>query len=220
MFETGLTIQFISDWHIGSGLGDGAVADAALHRDANGIPCIPGTAVKGALREGAWRFGLCSAAPACLPDFLFGTASSKRVSNQPGIVTVSQGTLDSSLRNWLENQGEFREFITDMTVIRQQTRLDARKMVVPHTLRSIECGIPGLTFTSALVAALPEEVHAWFRQYLGAICACVKSMGGYRSRGIGRCRLLPDGKNSAAMPGPAPQALLALLESGRENENS
>lgn len=220
MFETTLQIKFLSDWHIGSGLGDGAVADAVLNRDARGIPCVPGSAIKGAMREGAWRLASYQEELEPLPDFIFGTNSQARVSNRPGILMVGQGKLDQALRQWLETRDEFKEFVEDMTIIRKQTRLDASGMVVPHTLRSIECGIPGLTFSASIAAALPEDSHAWFAAYLGAICACVKSIGGYRSRGIGRCRLLPGGKKGGELPGPMPASLLALMKSGRKNENS
>lgn len=46
-------LTFLSDWHIASGLGNAAIADSVLHKDINGLPCISGRAVKGALREGA-----------------------------------------------------------------------------------------------------------------------------------------------------------------------
>lgn len=220
MYETEIRIEFLSDWHIGSGLGDGAIADAVLARDSKGIPTIPGSAVKGALREGAWRLGLCDQGLAALPDFFFGTASETRASNQPGIVCVGQASLDKSLRSWLEGQDNRSVYIQDMTTIRQQTRLDARKMVVPHSLRSIECGIPGLIFTSQLAVAAPAGTDAWLEAYFNAVCACVKSIGGYRSRGIGRCRLLPSGKKGHCLPGPAPSVITELLEAGRENENS
>lgn len=215
MYETTLEIRFISDWHIGSGLGDGAIADAVLVRDNHGIPCIPGSALKGALREGAWRLGLCDPEYAKLPDLIFGTASEERVTNRPGLLTAGQGRLDQGLRQWLEARGDFQEFLEDMTVIRQQTRLDAQKQVAPHSLRSIECGIPGLAFTAAISAAVPDEAKDWFGQYLAAICACVKSIGGYRSRGIGRCILAPKEKLRPGLPGAAPASLLALQKEGR-----
>lgn len=220
MFETRLHIHFISDWHVGSGLGDGAVADAVLAHDARGIPCIPGSAIKGALREGAWRLGLCAPELKCLTDFLFGTASAARVSNRSGRVSAGPAQLDQGLRQWLEQQERMQDFIGDLTIIRQQTSLDAQKMVVPHSLRSIECGIPGLTFTAAISAELPADAHAWFAGCLGAICACVKSIGAQRARGLGRCRLLPEGQKAARLPGALPPSVLALMESGRGNENS
>lgn len=217
MYEKILQIRFISDWHVGSGLGNGAVADAVLARDARGIPCIPGSAIKGALREGAWRLGLCSPHLAQLPDFLFGTASEARVTNRPGLLIIGRGTLDPTLCQWLEYQPDFME---DLTVIRQQTRLDSRKMVVPHSLRSIECGIPGLLFTASVSAAIPADASPWLSACLGAICACVKSIGGYRSRGIGRMKMTLDGKTNPELPGDIPPSLLALKESRREHENS
>lgn len=220
MFKANLEIHFISDWHIGSGLGDGAVADAVLNRDVHGIPCIPGSAIKGALREGAWRLARCSQDLSRLPVFLFGTASSTSVSNQPGRLTAGQGDLDPRLRDWLLAQADLTEFVRDMTVIHQQTSLDAHKQVVPRSLRSFECGIPGLVFGASISVAVPAQAHAWLRDYLGAVCACVKSVGGYRSRGIGRCRLVLDGASRPALPGSVPAILQTLLESVREDENS
>ena len=49
-----LTVTFLSDWQISSGIGDGYLADSMLVRNDKGLPYIPGRALKGALREGAW----------------------------------------------------------------------------------------------------------------------------------------------------------------------
>lgn len=48
-----IKINFLSDYMISSGMGDGFLSDSMLVRDSNGIIYIPGRAVKGALREGA-----------------------------------------------------------------------------------------------------------------------------------------------------------------------
>lgn len=220
MYKNVLEIRFLSDWHVGSGLGDGAIADAVLTRDAYGIPVIPGTAIKGALREGAWRLALALPEYAALPDCLFGTASSKRVSNQPGLLAFERGQLDGDLRKWLRSRGDLKEFIQDMTLVRQQTRLDANKIVESGSLRSTEFGIPGLVFTSSVAANLPESVWPWLENYLAAICACVKSIGGYRSRGIGRCRIELAGAKAATMPGPLPAGLATCIAKGRQDESS
>ena len=214
MYETNLRIEFISDWHIGSGLGNGAVADAILNRDIHGIPCIPGSAVKGALREGAWRLGLCSEELNKLPELIFGSESDTGVSNRPGLITVGQAKLDNDLVDWLLNQGEFKEFIEDMTVIRQQTKLDSQKMVVPGSLRSIECGIAGLVFSTYVTVDIPGDTYDLFRHYFGAVCACVKSIGADRARGLGRCRFLPHGGHVTTMPGALPQSLKTLARPG------
>lgn len=217
MFETELTIEFISDWHVGSGLGNGAIADAVLARDADGIPIIPGSAIKGALREGAWRLGLWGGKlwRDQLPQWLFGSARDDSLSNQPGIVMLGEGLLERDLLAWLENQppAVIRDVVGDMTLVRMRAKLTADRQVEPHSLRGIECGIPGIVFTAPLAADCPREWQDWLAAYLNAICACVKSMGGDRSRGAGRCRVSCRGGENlpVALPQTPPPALLKLL---------
>lgn len=179
MFESALKIEFISDWHIGSGLGNGAIADAVIARDASGIPIIPGSAIKGALREGAWRLGLCGGKlwREKLPAYLFGSAQDEALSNQPGIIILGEGKLEPDLLCWLENQPPqvIREVTGDMTTVRMRTKLTANRQVEPHSLRGVECGIPGIVFHSTLMAAAPPQTWDWLTDYLNAICACVKA---------------------------------------------
>ena len=215
MLETILEISFLSDWHVSSGLGDGAIADSILNRDINGIPVIPGSAIKGALREGAWRLALCDRDKlGWLVDYVFGTACHADVSNHSGIITVGQGQLPDSLCDWLvANPDQRADIVTDMTIIRQHTALDSHKMVVPHSLRSIECGIPGLVFMAPLNLLLPEGAEQWFTDWLGAVCACVKSLGADRARGMGRCKISPHCAPDIKLPGEQPEAVKTIRES-------
>ena len=211
MYTTTLSISFISAWHIGSGLGNGAVADAVLTRDANGLPWLPGTAVKGALREASWRLALCDMAGlSWLSDFFFGKPGSDEEQDRPGRLRLGSGTLAGGLAQWLASQDERerKSFVSDMTIVRQQTRLNDDRTVVPHSLRSVECGIPGISFTASLEALLEPDWEEWFGLYLTALCANVKSMGGYRSRGLGRCRM------SHALAASGPAAVPASLPPG------
>lgn len=48
-------IQLLSDYHVGSGHGQGTETDSALLRDADGIPVLRGTVVVGVLRDALWR---------------------------------------------------------------------------------------------------------------------------------------------------------------------
>lgn len=211
MYNTRITITFISDWHVGSGLGDGAIADSVLNRDADGIPYIPGRAIKGALRESAWRLGLCrdrDDLKDAVKD-LFGTGeeipsgnegktqseslpdkSKKRPPNEPGKIMVGQADLSPRLRSWLLCQPEMKRriFVGDMTIIHAGTALDEYRQARDHSLRSIECGIPGLAFGSALSIDWPE-MEDWLPAYLSALCAGIKSIGADRARGMGECEV-------------------------------
>lgn len=213
MYKTTLSISFVSAWHVGSGLGDGAIADAVLNRDANGLPWLPGTAIKGALREASWRLALCDRdGLSWLSDFFFGRPGNDEGQDRPGRLRLGAGSLDGDIAAWLLGYDEAarKDFVSDMTVIRQQTRLNDDKTVVAHSLRSVECGIPGINFTASLEALIEPDWEEWFGQYLTALCANVKSMGGYRSRGLGRCRIshAHAAKGPVRVPSSLPQGLL------------
>lgn len=203
MPEYPITITFLSDWHVGSGLGDGALADSILNRDAWGIPFIPGRGVKGALREGAWRLGLAREDLEQVTKKLFGSNSVEAVSNQAGLLKVAPGQLRQDLLAYLRSMPEPKrsKFVDDMTIYRQQTSLMEDGQVKPHSLRTIECGIPGLVFESSISIEREDE---WLPLYFAAICASVKSIGGDRARGLGKCRVEMNATGPVAMPPQAP----------------
>lgn len=215
MFETKIRIEFMSDWLAGSGLGSGPLADSILYRDGDGLPCISGRAMKGALREGAWRLGLCRADLGAVVDCLWGTESVDAPSNTPGLVKVGPARLPEDISAWLLNlpRPERAQYVSDMTIIRTQTALDEGKMVKPQSLRSMECGIPGLFFLCHVSIDAPSLDRAWLQTYLCAVCAAVKSVGADRARGLGNCRIsLADHADKAAIPG---QVNVNLLKGGR-----
>lgn len=51
MTKINYKITFLSDWHIGSGLGAGAETDAEILKNTDGLPYIPGKTIKGLLKE-------------------------------------------------------------------------------------------------------------------------------------------------------------------------
>lgn len=212
MPEIAIRIEFISDWHVGSGLGSGPVADSILTRDINGLPFIPGRAVKGALREGAWRLALCRKDLADLVDVLWGTASLERVSNRPGKLAVDSARLPRDIAAWLLAQDvETRsQYVGDMTMIRYLTALGPNRMVRPQSLRAIECGIPGLFFESQIAIDAPGLARDWLAAYFAAVCAAVKSIGADRARGLGNCRIYPAGSKTGSIDIPAPLDIASL----------
>ncbi|MDR0881276.1 MAG: RAMP superfamily CRISPR-associated protein [Candidatus Adiutrix sp.] len=214
----GLKITFLSDWQVGSGLGDGHRADSCLVRDDQGLPFLPGRAVKGALREGAHRLGFCRADLAKAEALIFGshcqTQDGAKSFNQPGRLTVSQGRLPGDIIDVIlaADPGQRRLLVGDLTTIRVQTAIE-KGTAKGGSLRSLECGLAGLFFQSQLrvddLSDLPGE--SWLRQYFQAVCAMVKSLGANRSRGLGRCRLEIDGSVANVS---LPQALDLTLRGG------
>lgn len=53
LVERTLRFELHTFWHPGTGRGDGALADAAVHKTAEGLPFLPGRTVKGLLRDAA-----------------------------------------------------------------------------------------------------------------------------------------------------------------------
>ncbi|MDE5832487.1 MAG: hypothetical protein K2H64_05815 [Desulfovibrio sp.] len=219
-----LSITFLSDWSVGSGLGDGAAADSVIVRDADGLPYLPGRAIKGALRESAWRLALADEKLEPLVDFIFGGAdisTGDRVVEEAaertktsGRIRVGSGQLPADLREWLLacDRGARVAYVGDMTSPRRQTSLDKNGQVVPATLRTIECGIPGMTFECDISLDLPNS--PWLAGYIDALCAGVKSVGGDRSRGLGRCRvtIADSGNQPVRFPSPPPEEIAGELK--------
>ena len=53
--EIKITIDLLSDFHIGTGSGRGRSTDATILRDSNGVPYLPGSTIKGLVSYQARR---------------------------------------------------------------------------------------------------------------------------------------------------------------------
>ncbi len=207
--ERKLGIRFISEFALSTGIGDGHLADSTVARDHEGIPCLPGRAIKGALREGAWllsrrlpRLGLERPL-----RILFGTRSQDLATNESGALTVSQGLLERGMRDILLGvPREERELqVRDLLTTRTQTALEPGKATVKRgSLRVIECGMPGLRFESRIEVDDSCGIDPqWLWQYLRCACAATKGMGSSRSRGLGICELTLEGLSGEPLVLPA-----------------
>lgn len=63
-------VQFLSDFHIGSGYGAGSEIKSALHRDPDGVPVIRGSILTGLLRDSLRQLLMLKSCEAWLPDHL------------------------------------------------------------------------------------------------------------------------------------------------------
>ncbi len=194
-----LTVTFISDWQISSGIGDGSLADSMLVRNGQGLPYIPGRALKGALREGAWILSKSGRKDLQMAvDVFFGTRNdaNNREVNESGITYVRSAQLPASLTELFpDDRGVKEALISDLTCNRIQTALEDGQ-VKNGSLRSSECGIPGLFFESEIEidTARLKVSEEWITHYLTSVCAAVKSIGANRSRGLGNCVFMLNDK--------------------------
>jgi CRISPR-associated protein Csx10 len=210
--DSNISITFVSDWLVGSGLGDGHLADACLVRDSNGLLFLPGRAIKGALREAAHRLGYCREDLKKAETDIFGghcqpqKAEEAAASfNRPGILRVGNGRLPENIERLLLAEKDLekrRRFVSDLTVRRTQTAIDEGGVAKEGSLRTIECGLSGLTFMAGLSldAASMGLEEEWLKTYLAALCAMVKGLGGHRARGLGYCRVVSEYSPPSDLP--------------------
>lgn len=202
-----IVIKFLSEWQISSGIGDGYLADNKISRDSDGFPCIPGRAVKGALREGANLLAGCEGRDDLkkVNELVFGTASDEDKVNQSGIIRVGEAHLDeglASILNSIDDEAK-QEALKDMISYRSETKLKEDKQVAIGSLRRLECGIPELELEADIEIENSQHLsEKWLDSYLAAVCAAVKSIGGDRARGLGKCKISVKGldQNKIELP--------------------
>jgi CRISPR/Cas system CSM-associated protein Csm3 (group 7 of RAMP superfamily) len=201
-----ITIHFLSNWLLSSGLGDGSLADAVLIRDTNGIPYIPGRTLKGLLCEAARELALARPELSSLHKNIFGTASEsgqKKEIGQQGLIRVGRAELDPEIRDLLLScePAQRTIFVSDMTAIRYQTAIDREtNSSQPHSLRSLECGIAGLSFYADIILDIKVDT-GWADTWLRAVCSLVRAMGTGRNRGLGRCHIhSPEWNGKLTLP--------------------
>jgi len=180
-----LKIDIQSYWHPGTGSGRGSDVDAVTHRDAQGLPLLPGKTLKGILRDAVSRweqFTKTSNAPS-LAEQLFG-AGADADEKWLGSVRVSDAVLADDVRYYLL---EDKKLVTGLyrnihaTAIEHDTGTAVNK-----SLRGIEVIVP-LTLYATLdeVPNAPHKVANWqktIEQSLGLI----QAVGAHRTRGLGR----------------------------------
>lgn len=194
-----LKFHLSSYWHVGSGAGGDAVADAVVQRDAHGLPTIPGRTIKGLLRD---AMSLASLSGRVAPERVekwFGSAlpgqdgssgdehevrlEEARFSTEEGALWFGSARLPESWRNWAGSLEEPRSepAIRALYTHLASTALDQEGVARDHTLRVVEVTVP---------MELEAEVHgpddaAWAAD-LRACLPILRSLGSRRNRGFGR----------------------------------
>ena len=197
-----LKINFTSEWLSATGIGDGYTADTMLNSDPNGIPVLSGRTIRGALRESAWRLTLVKDRKEDLTkalNYFFGVPSSSAQEEYAGVLTVGTGKLSDNLHQYLLSlePTEREQYLKDFSILRIQTALDDNKTTKKGSLRTIQCGVSGLSFECPIQIETSQNKE-YVDKYLAAVAAGVKSIGANRTRGLGQCKVSTisnDGKD-------------------------
>lgn len=201
-----LLIDFHGFWHAGSGRSAGALVDALVQKNADGLPIVGGRHIKGLLRHAVAKtealgwfadVGLPDGPAKSLETLLFGSANQEddRFSTLPGMLIVSDAGLPATEAAWLAApaQAELLQHLYSQLSLTAMTELGTAK---ENSLRAIEVSLPSqlLTELQLLVTAVDEAHRAQQQAWLETAAAwqpvieassLLDSLGASRSRGLG-----------------------------------
>jgi CRISPR/Cas system CSM-associated protein Csm3 (group 7 of RAMP superfamily) len=193
-----ITVELLSWWHAGSGLGRGGDADALVIRDRDGLPYLPGKTLKGLLRDAVQLAEDHGHLTAKTTETIFGPndpttrdprgqhAEYDATPRDPGQITVTNATLPKDLADWLRAGGEARKAALFEAVT--STALNEDGVVRNKTLRTVEV-CPPLALTATLSG--PDN-GVWFETIKQCV-PLIRALGSHRHRGLGRCQVtLPE----------------------------
>ena len=161
-------IKFLEFWHIGSGMGAGAVADAVVLKDKDDLPYVPGKTIKGLIRELADRDGN--------REFIDGCLGKEGKTEEILPTYFSNAELvdgkeikDKCLQNYLFENISF-------------TAIDEKGLAKDGSLRTIESVVP-------MELKGYVECEKRYAEDLKRYLSSIKRMGLARNRGFGRCNV-------------------------------
>lgn len=175
------TINFLSDWHAGSGLSSGADADAVVIKDKNNLPYLPGKTVKGLLKDVLEDFMQVQ------PDMLqaafiqkyFGAYNEDKKMSESGSLFFSNAYLLETEAN--EISSEMASFLYHNI---SATKIDGKTGTTEQSsLRTIEVCIP-LALHGTIDGVATKDVAVFDKAF-----KYLRHLGSSRNRGLGRCSI-------------------------------
>lgn len=180
MADIKYTIEFLSDWHCGSGLAKGADVDALVVKDKNKLPYVPGKTIKGLVRESV----------EIISQFQGDYKSDDKIKDAFGFFQGSSmlGQGNMFFRNAtlsVERQKEIINHNLSEFLYRTiaSTAIEENGIAKEHSLRKIEVVIP--CCVEGEILDVPDDLKDLICKGLKMI----KRLGQNRNRGLGRCQI-------------------------------
>lgn len=168
-------IEFLTNWHTGSGLMGSTDANLTVIKNSQGLPYIPGKTLKGLFREAAQHIN--SLHPKLISaDFIetiFGVSDQKA-----GQCFFNNATLSKHVSETLEEEHKKHLF-----KVVSSTSIDANGVAKQQSLRQVEVTIPLVLYGS--IEHFPDDPNTL--DQMNFCFSWVKKMGVGRTRGFGRC---------------------------------
>ncbi|NKI33909.1 hypothetical protein HFP89_01860 [Wenzhouxiangella sp. XN79A] len=188
-----MTIDFLGFWHCGGGRGGGSVVDAVIHRDASGLPVVPGRHLKGLLREAvscaeSWQWEGFARGDT---ERLFGTRTETHgADSRAGFLRVGDGVLPAATQRYLAESEAGRKLVPALFRSLHSTAISPETgSALRRSLRGMEVVVP-LKLEAPIMTIMNAgaEPVEWLER-LEAALPLIRAVGAYRSRGLGRARL-------------------------------
>lgn len=195
-----LKIEFLSDWHIGSGNGRSGSIDRLVKRDRWGLPFIPAKTLTGILRDAcelvaiSLDYGTESSFWQQWIDYLFGDEpalekGAKQQAPKPAAFSVRSAHFPSDFCQAIRHKPLLKE---SLTFIKPGVEIDPNSGTAkPDFLRFEEMARVGAVLSASceLAAIADAEQQATAQALLIAGATFVERLGAKRRRGAGRCKL-------------------------------
>ncbi len=196
-----LRLEMLSDWHIGSGGGRHGALDRLLDRDADDLPYVPGSTLRGIWRDAAEKLarglddGKDDGSWAKLVNLLFGSQPSDDDRHDRDVTRPRRSALriddlryPEALRLWLKSNQRLAQAVA---FAKPGVAIDkASGRAKENFLRFEEVGRKGSVLVGGGELVLPDGVdEKEALAFLAAAAKLVERLGGKRRRGNGRCRL-------------------------------
>lgn len=174
-------ITFLSDWHIGSGLGAGAETDAEILKNSDGLPYIPGKTIKGLLKDACNDIADINEGKISKETIeqIFGNYADKSAMSEPssaffGNANIHEIESKEIIKNDLQN---FLFKNISSTAIDEKTGIASAK-----SLRSMEVCMP-ISLEGSI------EIDEKHKEVIKLASKWVRHIGVNRNRGLGRCTI-------------------------------
>lgn len=185
-------VNFLSDWHIGSGSGTAEGIDRAVVRDNAGIPFVPAKSLTGILRDSCEHLlsGLFPDNPSAAEAWttrLFGSDVSTigDTGTHAALVWVRAARVDRATHDSIKSLGSAaRTTAAALTTVKSGVSIDrvSGRAKQDH-LSFTEVARPMELFASISI----DSEDTTDAILLAASCRLVESIGGKRRRGLGKC---------------------------------
>lgn len=222
-------LSFQSDWHVGAGGGRFGALDSLVARDADGLPFVPATTLRGVLRDagehaaralddgepaGPWQSFLTA---------LFGDEPTRGGGRSPaapvaGIIAVEEARIAEPLRSLLLRP-DSRPLAAALTFVKAGVKIDPRTGAAEsEMLRFDEVARRGMRLEALITVPVPVGAAPATVAFLHAAASLLTRIGAKRRRGLGAVTVSLEPLQPAAFDPPLPLAgpeaasILAALE--------